>query len=102
MNAFIEKENVQLEPQGTTPFVTEEKPAWRQWQQRTLGKALGVAEQLATMKAKYITSECTRFTKYMYMNQSQRHRFPFCPQHLEFRWQLLRVQNGWGSLQTSW
>ena len=51
MNAFIEKENINLGPQGTTPFVTEEKPAWRQKQQRTFGKALGVAEQLATMKA---------------------------------------------------
>ena len=56
-NAFIEKENINLGPQGTTPFVTEEKPAWRQEQQRTFGKALGMAEQLATMKAKYITSE---------------------------------------------
>ena len=49
MNAFIEKENIKLGP--------EEKPAWRQEQQRTFRKALGVAEQLATMKAKYITSE---------------------------------------------
>ena len=52
MNAFIDKENVELGPQGTTPFVTEEKPAWRQEQQRTFGKALGVTEQLATTKAK--------------------------------------------------
>ena len=57
MNAFIEKENIKLRPQGTTPFVTEEKPVWKQEQQRTFGKELGVAEQLATMKAKYITSE---------------------------------------------
>ena len=57
MNAFIEKENIKLGPQGSTPFVTEEKPAWRQEQQRTFGKALGVAEQLATMMGKYITSE---------------------------------------------
>ena len=77
-NAFIEKENIKLGPQGTTPFVTEEKPAWRQEQQRTFGKALGVAEQLATMKAKYITlRNGTRFTMCMYMNRSQRHRFPF-------------------------
>ena len=54
MNAFIEKENIKLVLQGTTPFVTEEKLAWRQEQQRTFGKALGVAD---TMKAKYITSE---------------------------------------------
>ena len=40
MNAFIEKENIKLGPQGTAPFVTEEKPAWRQEQQRTFGKAL--------------------------------------------------------------
>ena len=45
-SAFIEKENIKLEPQGTTPFVTEETPAWRQEQQRTFGKALGVAENL--------------------------------------------------------
>ena len=51
MNAFIEKENIKL------AFVTEEKPAWRHEQQRTFGKALGLAQQLATMKAKYITSE---------------------------------------------
>ena len=51
-NAFIEKENIKLGPQGTTPFVTKEKLAWSQEQQRTFGKALGVAEQLATMKAK--------------------------------------------------
>ena len=53
----IEKENIKLGPQETTPVFTEEKPAWRQELQRTFGKALGVAEQLATMKAKYITSE---------------------------------------------
>ena len=57
MNAFIVKENIKLGPQGTTPFVTDEKPARWQEQQRTFGKALGVAEQLATMKGKYITSE---------------------------------------------
>ena len=38
MNAFIKKENIKLGPRGTTPFVTEEKPAWRQEQQRTFGK----------------------------------------------------------------
>ena len=46
--------------------MTEEKPAWRQEQQRTFGKALGVAEQLATMKAKCITSEW----------------YPFCQVHV--------------------
>ena len=77
MNAFIEKENIKLGPQGTTLLVTEEKPAWRQEQQRTFGKALGVAEQLATMKAKYITSEWYPFTKCISMSRSQRNRFPF-------------------------
>ena len=57
MNAIIEKESVKMGPQGSVPFVTEEKPAWRQEQQRTVGKALGVAEQLATMKGRYLTSE---------------------------------------------
>ena len=70
MNAFIEKENIILVPQGTTPFVIEEKPAWRQEQQRTFGKALGVAEQLATMKAKYITSEWYPFYQ-VYVHESE-------------------------------
>ena len=70
MNAFIEKENIKLVPQGTTPFVTEEKPAWTQEQQRTFGKALGVAEQLATMKAKYITSEWYPFYQ-VYVHESE-------------------------------
>ena len=70
MNAFIEKENIKLGPQGTTPFVTEEKAAWRQEQQRTFGKALGVAEQLATMKAKYITSEWYPFYQ-VYVHESE-------------------------------
>ena len=47
----------QIRASRDNSFVTEGKPAWRQEQQRTFGKALGVAEQLATMKAKYITSE---------------------------------------------
>ena len=70
MNAFIEKENIKLGPQGTTPFVTEEKPAWRHEQQRTFGKALGVAEQLATMKDKYITSEWYPFYR-VYVHESE-------------------------------
>ena len=40
MNAYIEKENIKMGPQGTAPFVTVEKPAWRQEQQRTFGKVL--------------------------------------------------------------
>ena len=69
MNTFIEKENIKLEPQGTTPFVTEEKPVWRQEQQRTFGQALGVADQLATMKAKYIISERYPFYQ-VYVHES--------------------------------
>ena len=38
MHPFIEKENIKLGPQVTTPFVTEQNPAWRQEQQRTFGK----------------------------------------------------------------
>ena len=32
---------VKLGPQRTTPFVTEEKPAWRQEQRRTFGESTG-------------------------------------------------------------
>ena len=70
MNAFIANENIKLGPQGTTPYVTEEKPAWRLEQQRILVKALGVAEQLATMKAKYITSERYPFY-HVYVHESE-------------------------------
>ena len=50
--------------------MTEEKPAWRQEQQRTFGKTLGVAEQLATMKAKKITSEWYTFYQ-VYVHESE-------------------------------
>ena len=66
MNAFIEKENIKLGPQGTTPFVTAEKLVWIQEQQRTFGKAL----ELATMKAKYITSEWYPFYQ-VYVHESE-------------------------------
>ena len=48
----------------------QEKLAWRQEQQRTFGKALGVAEQLSTMKAKYITSEWYPFYQ-VYVHESE-------------------------------
>ena len=70
MNAFTKKENIKLGPQGAIPFVTEEKPAWRQEQQRTFGKALGVAEHMATMKGKYITSEWYPFYQ-VYVHESE-------------------------------
>ena len=57
-------------PQGATPFVTEEKPAWRQEQQRTFGKALGVAEHMVTMNGKYITSEWYPFYQ-VYVHESE-------------------------------
>ena len=63
-----------------------------------MGKHWGVAEQLATMKAKYITSEWYPFYQ-VYVHESESAQpIP----HLEFRWQQLRVQNCRGSQQTSW
>ena len=59
-----------MEPQGPVPFVTEEKLAWRQEQQRTFGKALGVAEQLTTMKVRYFTSEWYPFYQ-VYVHESE-------------------------------
>ena len=69
MNGFIEKENIKLVPQGTTPFVTRETCLETE-QQRTFGKALGVAEQLATLKVKYITSEWYPFYQ-VYVHESE-------------------------------
>ena len=55
--------------QGSVPFVTEAKLAWRQEQQRTFEKTLGVAKQLATMKGRYFTSEWYPFYQ-VYVNES--------------------------------
>ena len=51
----LKGENIKLG--GATPYVVEEKPVWRQEQQRTFGKALGVAENLAKSTGKQISSE---------------------------------------------
>ena len=72
INAFIQKENIKLGPQG------RRNPPGDRNNREPFGKALGVVEQLATMKAaKYIASEGTRFAKCMCMNRSQRNRFNF-------------------------
>ena len=55
MCAYIEKENIKLG--GATPYVIEEKAVWRQEQQRTFGKALGMAEHYAKETGKHISSE---------------------------------------------
>ena len=55
MCAYIERENIKLG--GATPYVVEEKPVWRQEQQKTFGKALGVAEHYVKNSGKHISSE---------------------------------------------
>ena len=51
-------------------LLLQRRPAWRQEHQGTFGKALGVAEQLAIMKAKYITSEWYPFYQ-VYVHESE-------------------------------
>ena len=63
IKVFIEKENIKLGLQGTTPFVTEEKLVWRQ-EQRSLGELWGWLSN-STMKAKL--HPC------MFVNRGQRH-----------------------------
>ena len=77
-NEFIHREGKhQIGASRDNSFVTEEKPVWRQEQQRTFGKALGVAEQHATMKAQYITSEWYPFYQ-VYVHESESAQpFPF-------------------------
>ena len=70
MNAFIEKENIKLGPQGTTLFVTGETCLEAGATENIWGKHWGVAEQLATMKAKYITSEWYPFCQ-VYVHESE-------------------------------
>ena len=68
MCAYIERENFKLA--GANPYVVEEKPVWRQEQQRTLGKALGVAEHLAKSTGKHISSEWYPFYQ-VYVHESE-------------------------------
>ena len=55
---------------GATPHVIEEKPVWRQEQQRTFGKALGVAEHLAKSTGKHFSSEWYPFYQ-VYVHKSE-------------------------------
>ena len=68
MCAYIEKENIKLG--GATSYVIEEKPVWRQEQQRTFGKVLGVAEHLAKSTGKHISSEWYPFYQ-VYVHESE-------------------------------
>ena len=68
MCAYIERENVKLG--GVTPYVIEEKPVWRQEQQRTFGKALGVAEHFARSTGKHLSTEWYPFYQ-VYVHESE-------------------------------
>ena len=68
MCAYIEKENIKLG--GATPYVVEEKPVWRQEQQRIFGKALGVVEHYAQEARKQISSEWYPFYQ-IYVHESK-------------------------------
>ena len=69
MNASL-RERISNWGLRVSPFVTEEKPAWRQEQQRTFGKAFGVTEQLATVKGKKFRSEWDPFHQ-VYVHESE-------------------------------
>ena len=102
MNTYIEKENIKLGPQGTDPFVTEEKPTWRQEQQSTFGKALGVAEQLATVMVKYLTSEWNSSTKYISTSWRGHHQYSCYPLRQGHLWRQQKALNCWVSRLTNW
>ena len=68
MCAYIEKENIKLG--RATPYVVEEKPVWRQEQQRIFGKALGVVEHYAQEAGKQISSEWYPFYQ-IYAHESK-------------------------------
>ena len=69
MNAFIEKVDIKLGPQGTTPYVTEEKPAWRQEQQRTFGKHWEWLNNLPPSRRSASIQNGTRSIKCVLMNR---------------------------------
>ena len=55
---------------GAILYVVEENPVWRQEQQKTLGKALGVAEHYAKNSGKHISSEWYPFYQ-VYVHESE-------------------------------
>ena len=66
MCAYIERENIKLG--GATPYVVE--VVWRQEQQKTFEKALGVAEHYAKNSEKHISSEWYPFYQ-VYVHESE-------------------------------
>ena len=66
MCAYIERENIKLGGH----IRIEEKHVWRQEQQRTFGKALGVAEHLAKSTGKHISTEWYPFYQ-VYVHDSE-------------------------------
>ena len=83
MCAYIERENIKLG--GATLFVVEEKPVWRQEQQKTLRKALGVAEHYAKNSGNTFLQHGTHSIKCMFMNQNLHNQFLFYQQRQELR-----------------
>ena len=69
MCAYIERENIKLG--GATLFMwLRRNPFWRQEQQKTLGKALGVAEHYAKNSGKHISSAWYLFYQ-VYVHESE-------------------------------
>ena len=68
MCAYIERENIKLG--GATLYVVRRNPFWRQEQQKTFGKALGVVEHYAKNSGKHISSEWYPFYQ-VYVHESE-------------------------------
>ena len=68
MDAVIERDNITVGMDKIT-HVTEKK-AWRQEQQRTFGKALGVAKQVSKEKEKILRSELYSFYQ-VYVHEAE-------------------------------
>ena len=80
MCAYIEKENIKLG--GATPYVVEEKPVWRQEQQRNLwGKRLVWLNIMHKRLENIFPLNGTPSIRYMCMNRRPRSHFPSYQQH---------------------
>ena len=78
MNAFIEKENIKLGPQGDDSLCDRGETCLETGATENLWESIGSGlSNLPLWRQKYTTSEWyPRFTKCMCMNRSQRNRFP--------------------------
>ena len=94
MCAYIEKENIKL--RGATLYVIEEKPVWRQEQQRTFGKSAWCCWASCKEQRKtYTFRNGSHSIKCTSTNRRLRNQFFFYQRHRERQWWTLKENKCW-------